>query len=177
MIDSDQGWESKAVVDMLRLDKMVLTGAVPGRKAEETYALKIKTNEDRTPKVNDEGLIECSSNGVAFGMMKREVFDLLKTEKYSRHEVYPYFQHKYTETDHYGEDTYFINECKQIMNVWIYPDITFTHGPITANYHDFLCRQPGGSDTNEINLLTTNSEVDKVINRMKTLTNSLKEAV
>jgi len=147
MIDSDQGWDSKVIPEMLKLNKMFLTGAVPGRKAEETYALKINTNADGTPKVNEQGLIECASNGVAFALIKREVFELLKEKKYSHHDVYPYFQHKYTEYDHYGEDTYFVNKWLDMGNVWIYPDITFTHGPITANYHNFLCRQPGGSES------------------------------
>jgi len=147
MIDSDQGWDSKAVPAMLKLDKDFITGAVPARKVTEEYALKINTNTDRTPKVNHEGLIECTSNGVAFAMIKRCVFEKLKTTKFYKSEVYPYFQHRYYEDGgHYGEDTYFIKNWTKLGDLWIYPDITFTHGPITANYHEFLCRQPGGSE-------------------------------
>ena len=130
MIDSDQGWEPNAVMEMLKVDKEFLTGAVPGRHVEETYALKIFTNSDRTPKVEN-GLIACDTNGVAFALIKREVFEKVKSKNPYNHEVYPFFQHKY-----------FIKKWTDIGRLWIYPNITFTHGPITANYHKFLMAQP-----------------------------------
>lgn len=146
MIDSDQGWEPEKVLKMFFKDKEFLTGAVPGRKAEETYALKIHTNENRTPFVKD-GLIKCAMNGVAFAMIKRSVFEKIKEKGTYKQEVYPFFQHKYYENgDHYGEDNFFTKSWLDIGGeVWIYPDITFKHGPIEANYHEFLLRQPGGS--------------------------------
>ncbi len=143
MIDADQGWEPEKVIKMLKLDKMFLTGAVPGRIKEETYAIKIYTNPDQTPKVNEEGLIRCKSNGVAFAMIKREVFETIRNIRKYPHDVYPYFQHYYGENgDHLGEDTFFVSHWENVDEVWIYPDITFNHGPITANYHEFLLRQP-----------------------------------
>ena len=146
MIDADQGWEAKAVPEMLKLNKDFITGAVPARKVEEEYALKINTNRDRTPKVNYEGLIECSTNGVAFAMIERSVFGKIKAKEFYKSKVYPYFQHRYYENgDHYGEDTYFVKSWTELGELWIYSDITFKHGPIEANYHEFLCKQPGGS--------------------------------
>jgi len=144
MIDSDQGWEPKAVLEMFRLNKDFVTGAVPGRKhGSEEYALKIFTNEDMTPKVNIEGLIACATNGVAFGMIKRTVFEQIKKYKPYPADVYPYFQHKYFENgDHFGEDTYFTQSWLYIGEVWIYPNITFNHGGVIGNYHSFLLRQP-----------------------------------
>lgn len=142
MVDSDQGWDHTAPYRMLKEGKEVVTGAVPARKTEETYALTIHTNEDRTPFVQD-GLIKCATNGVAFALIQRYVFDKIKCEKPSKHEVYPFFQHRYFDNgDHYGEDTFFVKTWSEYGDVWISPDITFTHGPITANYHEFLCRQP-----------------------------------
>lgn len=143
MIDADQGWQPEAVVKMLELDKPFLTGAVPGRKPdEEVYALKIHTNPDRTPRVNNEGLIACAANGVAFGMIKREVFD--KLSKPTLHNPFPYFQHRYFDNgDHYGEDTFFVDSwIKDGGEVWIYPDISFDHAGVKGNYHEFLLRQP-----------------------------------
>jgi hypothetical protein len=147
MIDSDQGWDPKAPFEMLKTGKEFITGAVPGRKTEETYAIKINVDENRRAVVED-GLISCASNGVAFALIEREVFKVIEHNKPSVHTPYPFFQHRYFENgDHYGEDTYFVNEWLKVGGkVWIYPDITFSHGPITANYHKFLCRQPGGSE-------------------------------
>lgn len=146
MIDSDQGWDPKAPLEMLKTGKGFVTGAVPARKVEETYAIKINVDENRRAIVKD-GLIECASNGVAFALIQRGVFEHIKNLNPSKHDPYPFFQHRYFDNgNHYGEDTYFVNEWLKHGNVWIYPDITFSHGPITANYHEFLLRQPGGSE-------------------------------
>ena len=144
MIDADQGWTPEAVPKMLKLDKDVLTGAVISRKPnEEIYALKIHTNTDRTPLVNNEGLIDCASNGVAFAMIKREVFEKIKETKEYKNNVYPFFQHVYYQSGgELGEDTYFINEWNKLGKTWIYPDITFIHGTNEGNYHEYLLKQP-----------------------------------
>ena len=144
MIDADQGWTPEAVPNMLSLDKDCLTAAVISRKPNaEEYAIKIDTNQDMTPLVNDQGLIKCSSNGVAFAMIKREVFETIKADNPYNQSVYPYFQHFYgKDGSHYGEDTYFINEWNKIGETWIYPDITFKHGTNEGNYHEFLLKQP-----------------------------------
>jgi hypothetical protein len=143
MIDSDQGWDFDAPLKMLRMNREFITGAVPARKVEETYALKIHVNENRTPVVDDEGMISCAMNGVAFALIERSVFEKVKEKSPSAHSPYPYFQHRYFENgDHYGEDNFFTKSWLDIGKVWIYPNITFIHGPITANYHEFLIRQP-----------------------------------
>lgn len=145
MCDSDQGFEQDKVFDMLDLDLDFLTGAVVGRKPDsEEYAIKINVNSDMTPVVNQQGLISCTMNGVAFALIKREVFGKIATEKPYPHDVYPYFQHIYTEHgDHYGEDTWFVNTwLKSGGEVWIYPNITFNHGGKVGNYHEFLLKQP-----------------------------------
>lgn len=144
MIDSDQGWDAEAVPKMLELDREFLTGAVPSRKqGTEQYALKIFTEGNRLPKVDDDGLIACSSNGVAFGLIKRIVFEKIKANKPYPTEVYPYFQHRYYDNgDHYGEDMFFTKTWTDIGEVWIYPDITFNHSGVIGNYHRFLMKQP-----------------------------------
>lgn len=145
MVDADQGWDETAPRKMLSYNREFMTGAVPGRKAEETYALKIQVNRNMTPKVDSEGLLYCDTNGVAFAVIERGVFEKIKEyKKYYNQPVYPYFQHRYYENgDHYGEDAFFIKSWKDAGgDVWIYPNITFTHGPITANYHEFLLKQP-----------------------------------
>lgn len=142
MIDSDQGWNPFVIPKMLDMNQPFITGAVPGRKVEETYALEICLNQDKSPVQNEQNLIKAAHNGVAFALVKREVFERIKDETLYRQDVYPYFQHVYTkEGDHYGEDTYFVKTWQDIGgDVWIYPDITFTHGPITANYQEYLLR-------------------------------------
>jgi len=142
MIDADQGWDYDAPLKMLRMNRKFITGAVPGRQTLETYALTIETNDDMTPKVDDQGMIYCATNGVAFALIERCVFDEIKTV--TLHEVCPYFQHRYFDNgDHYGEDMFFTKSWKDTGgDLWIYPDITFVHGPITANYHKFLINQP-----------------------------------
>lgn len=143
MIDSDQGWEPEAVLKMLEYKDAFITGAVPGRQAEETYALRLHTDEERTPFGTDDGLFEAETNGVAFAMIHREVFRLIREKYPYNHLIYPYFQHKYYENgDHYGEDTFFVKTWQEFGKVWIYPDITFTHGPITANFLKYLEKQP-----------------------------------
>lgn len=147
MIDSDQGWTPEAVPSMMKLKKDFITGAVVSRKPNcEEYAFKIYTNQNRNPRVTNEGLLECETNGVAFGMMSRNVFETLKSREPSRHDIYPFFQHKYYDNgDHYGEDTYFIKQWKKYGKVWLYPNITFHHGTNVGNYHEFLMKQPGGA--------------------------------
>jgi hypothetical protein len=143
MIDSDQGWDFDAPFKMLRMNRQFITGAVPARKSVETYALTIHVNEDRTPVVDDDGMISCATNGVAFALIERSVFEQIKEKNPSVHNPYPYFQHRYFDNGgHYGEDMFFTKSWTDIGKMWIYPDITFTHGPITANYHEFLIRQP-----------------------------------
>ena len=71
------------------------------------------------------------------------MFETIKDKNPYNHEVYPYFQHKYYENgDHYGEDTYFIKTWLESGDVWIYPNITFNHGGVIGNYHEFLLKQP-----------------------------------
>ena len=143
-IDSDQGWSPEVIPRMLELDKDCLTGAVISRKPNcEEYALKINTYQDMTPKVNEQGLISCFSNGVAFALIKRTVFEKIKAKKEYKTNVYPFFQHIYNEDgSEFGEDMYFINEWNKIGETWIYPDITFKHGTNEGNYHQFLLKQP-----------------------------------
>ena len=140
MIDSDQGWTPEAVPKMIEFDKDFITGAVVSRKPNcEEYALTIKTDENRFPIVDDDGLLECGTNGVAFALIKRKVFEIIKECKTSVHNPYPYFQHRYFENgDHYGEDTYFVKLWQGYGKVYLYPDITFKHGTNEGNYHKYL---------------------------------------
>ena len=163
MVDSDEGWDATAVIEMLKLDKEFITGAVPSRKpGAEEYALKIYTNKDRTPSVNEEGLIYCGMNGVAFAIIKRIVFEkIAENDPYLLTDVYPYFQHAYTKNgDHYGEDNFFVKNWINLgRSLWIYPNITFKHGNVTGNYHEFLLRQPKPMEDcmNRINEEKTNN--------------------
>lgn len=144
MVDGDQGWPAMAVLQLLDFKKEFITGAVPNRKPQEEYAFKIFVHPDKTPIVYERSLLRCETNGVAFALIKREVFEKIKSLRPYKQPVYPFFQHYYSVVgDHYGEDAFFVKTWRDIGGeVWMYPDITFEHGPIKANYHEYLCRQP-----------------------------------
>lgn len=151
MIDSDQGWDSKAVYEMIKKDKEFIAGAVPIKDPNcENYALKIYTKSDGVPLIED-GLIPCERVGCAFSLIKRSVFGKLFFLEKKEMGYSSYFEETYDSDGRFwGEDLTFCKRWKKSGgSIYIYPDIDFIHvgkKEWKGNYFDYLCSQPGGSN-------------------------------
>lgn len=152
-IDADEGWEAEKVLKMIEFDEDIISGAVPIKDPNgENYALKIHTNFDGTPIVDEKGLINCQLVGAAFLMVKRRVFDAIRKLNPSDtcYSISPFY-YSYFKTEiingiFWGEDMTFCRKCNEAgFKIKIYPDINFDHcgqKVWKGNYHNYLMNQP-----------------------------------
>lgn len=153
MIDGDQGWDEKKVHEMLIIDEDILSGAVPVKdEHKEDYMLRIYTNEDFTPSVDEKGLINVERIGGAFLMIKREALIAIKNHNRHRNclslgnDYYWFFQAEQTQQVFMGEDFTFCKRAREAgLKIKMLPDIDFKHvgkRVWEGNYHRYLLSQP-----------------------------------
>jgi len=153
MNDADQGFEAEKIILMLKKDKNFIAAAVRQKQLDETYAIKVNVNDNMTCK-EDDGLISTHRIGMALALMKRELFENLKTylnlpvtkNSGTHYTDAGIIQEKDGSWGWIGEDYDFCKKCTDAgEKIWIYPDINITHvGPyeFKNNFHEYLCKQP-----------------------------------
>jgi hypothetical protein len=158
MNDADQGFDHEKILEMLYKDKMFIAAAVRQKQMEETYAIKVNVdNEFSLKPVEKDGLISTHRIGLALVIIKREVFDKIRTFHKLPHVNSTGTQ--FTDThivqesngtwDWLGEDYDFCTKCTEAsINIWIYHNIDVSHvgyHEFKGNFHEYLLKQPGGS--------------------------------
>lgn len=158
LIDSDLSWDPYGFIRVLKHEELFVAGAYPMKNLrKDMWALAIYTNEDRTPKVNEHGLISAEWVSGGFLRFKRPCLERLQNAYSQNWNMYrdPFsavdaptaclFQVKVDNNQFVGEDVEFCRKWRQIGGqIWIDPDITFKHqgcGTWDGNYHEFLIGQ------------------------------------
>jgi hypothetical protein len=144
-IDSDMGWDAKAVVKLYRSSYGVVAGAYPMKQEGEQYPLELLGPEQ-------DGFVEAMYLPTGFMLIKRGVFECLiengnipqYRDKHSNEMVRSFFQCIPDENGYTGEDVAFCNRWRKIGGrIWCYPDIDFEHQGAkawTGNYGKYLMR-------------------------------------
>ena len=155
-IDSDHGWTLQSFFQLLQADEEIVGGAYPVKNNWEMFGVTIHTNKDFTPEVNAEGLIRADMVPTGFMKIKRSVFEKLKAARPNDWywddgaKIYNYFGHLTIDHVAYGEDISFNRRWQMIGgDLWVEPRCTISHIGTKSwegNYHNFLLKQPGGSD-------------------------------
>lgn len=154
-LDDDMSWKPEDIVRLIETPGRVVAGAYRKKKDMVEYAVRIKT-KDTIPLIRPDGCI--AAHGVATGFLKidRYVFTKLQQQypelRYGL--MFDYFPQGVQHHVWVGEDYAFCNLwTKTGGNIWVLPDIDFTHhGPdkdYHGNYHEFLKSLPGGIDSGD----------------------------
>lgn len=163
-IDSDQGWSLESIMRMLKADKDIVGGAYPTKNNWEHYSVTVYTDANGIPEVEKEtGLIRAQKVPTGFMKIKREVFDAIR-KKFPNNwyweghggvprKMYDYFGHMTLNHVKTGEDISFCQRWQLCGGeIWVEPRCTISHvgsQTWTGNYHDYLCKRPGGSQDPE----------------------------
>lgn len=159
-VDSDEGWDPEGFYRLLKADAPIVGAAYPVKNNWEHFGVSIDVNEDGTPKVREDGLIYASKVPTGFMKISRNVFERLKEvepdnwywepdEYNTMNKTFNYFGHIMEDHVVYGEDISFCKRWQRIGGeLFVEPRATIEHWGSQCwkgNYHEFLCRQPGGS--------------------------------
>ena len=155
-IDSDMEWD---VLGFLRLisSPYDFTGAAyPMKNQWDNYCVRHFVNEDKTPKMAEEGLIEAELVPGGFTCISRLALGAM-TEEYSSREFannsnfhqgnsVALYESVIDDGIRYGEDTEFCRKWLRLkQKIYCEPRITFSHYGVhswSGNYHEFLMAQP-----------------------------------
>lgn len=156
-LDYDLSWEPVDLVKLIQTDAEVCAGLYRFKLDEEKYMGTLYTLPDGRPILREDGCL--SAEWVPAGFLKvtagaintlmGKFPELCYGPRW--HPSFDLFNHGAHEGLWYGEDYAFSrrwHECKKPL--WVVPDLNIVHhSPEKAypgNYHEFLLRQPGGSN-------------------------------
>lgn len=158
-IDDDVSWQPDAILRLLKADGDVVAGTYRFKKAgePEEYMGAVVTKDDGTPVVRADGCIEAHSIPAGFLKVTREGVNRFMREwpELLYGEICaPYvdlFNHGAHGGVWYGEDYAFARRWREKCGkVWLIPNLQIDHHAADAvfpgNFHQFLLRQPGGSE-------------------------------
>ena len=155
-LDSDLGWDFKAVPRMLTRPYEFVGGAYPMKHADKDrpYPIELMLNADERPIVDPAtGCVAAAMLPTGFWRLKRGVIEKMSgvVDWYMDEgkKTFNFFSTPVIHHEWIGEDVWF---CRQWLSIggqiWCEPNIDFTHvgrKEWTGNLHEFLLRQPGGS--------------------------------
>lgn len=155
-IDHDISFRPDDLVRLIQTEGDVVAGTYRFKKADEEYMGSIFGLADGRPEVRDDGCIRACRVPAGFLKVTKEAVDRFM-------KAYPalcygprynlsvdLFNHGAHEGVWFGEDYAFSrNWIDAGGDIWVVPDLDLTHHSadeaFPGNFHDFLCRQPGGS--------------------------------
>ncbi len=159
-IDHDLSWDPPDLLKLIETDAAVAAGTYRFKGGpEEEYMGALYPGANGTPVVRADGCIKAHS--IPAGFLKITRWGVNKfAEQYPEllygepcNPMVALFQHGVHEHVWYGEDYSFArNWNAKCGDVWLVPDLNLNHhsqdGTMYAgNYHKFLLRQPGGSNS------------------------------
>ena len=155
-IDHDLSWQPDALLRLLEIEDEVVSGTYRFKKEPEEYMGALVTTDDGMPIVRADGCVEAHS--IPAGMLKitREgvnSFMAAWPELCFGEACAPFvdlFNHGAHGNVWYGEDYAFARRWREKCGkIWLVPNLQIDHHtkdqPYPGHYHNFLCRQPGGS--------------------------------
>ena len=155
-IDHDLSWQPDALLRLLEIEDEVVSGTYRFKKEPEEYMGALVTTDDGMPIVRADGCVEAHS--IPAGMLKitREgvnSFMAAWPELCFGEAAAPFvdlFNHGAHGNVWYGEDYAFARRWREKCGkIWLVPNLQIDHHtkdqPYPGHYHNFLCRQPGGS--------------------------------
>lgn len=156
-LDYDLEWKPADLMALIETEGDVVAGTYRCKVPEEQYMGAVYSGPDDTPIVREDGCIKASVAPAGLLKITKEAVDkfmgaypeLCYGPRY-RQSV-DLFNHGAHERLWWGEDYAFCRRYREKCgDVWIKPDITVTHWmgdtPYPGNFHEFLLRQPGGSE-------------------------------
>lgn len=156
-IDHDLSWQPDALLRLLQVPDDVVSGTYRFKHEPEEYMGALVTHDDGLPIVRADGCVEAHS--IPAGMLKitregvnrfmREFPELVFGEVCAP--SVDLFNHGAHEGVWWGEDYAFARRWRERCGkVWLLPDLQIDHHTsdmaYRGNYHQFLLRQPGGSE-------------------------------
>lgn len=157
-IDYDMSWDPQDLVTLLETEGEVVAGTYRPKIDDEQYMGTIETNADHTPKVREsDGAISAKLIPAGFLKITKNAVDVFMVQypelcygpQY--HLSVDLFNHGVHERIWWGEDYSFARRWKEKCgDIWIVPNINLDHNTkdkvYKGNFHEFLMRQPGGSN-------------------------------
>lgn len=157
-IDHDLSWSPDALLKLIEAKGDVVAGLYRFKKdGEPHYMGVLDDNADGSPKVRDDGCIKATRVPAGFLKVTKEAVGKFMA-KYPELVYGPaynpsvdLFNHGAHKGAWWGEDYAFSrNWLDAGGEIWIVPDIDLHHHTAdkkyAGNYHEFLLRQPGGSE-------------------------------
>ena len=159
-IDHDLSWDPQALLTLIETEGDVIAGTYRFKGDPEEYMGAIYPGPDGTPIVREDGCVKAHSIPAGFLKITRD-----GVNKFMR--AYPeltygeqcnlmidLFNHGVIDHVWYGEDYAFAKRWREKCgDIWIIPDLNINHHTkdraYKGNFHNFLLRQPGGSDYKE----------------------------
>ena len=161
-LDDDISWDAKEALKLAEMPDGIVAGIYPMKRDKEDYPAVILSDAKGFPVVRPDGCIAASQVPTGFLRIKRQVIEKMcewyADRKYSvvtDGEITDGYVDLFPQGLHgdrwVGEDYAFCRLWNAIpgAQIWIVPDIDFSHyagdREFKGNYHQFLCRRPGGS--------------------------------
>jgi hypothetical protein len=156
-IDHDLSWQPDALLRLLEAEGEVVSGTYRFKRDPEEYMGSIMSDDEGLPLVREDGCIEAHS--IPAGMLRitregvnrfiRKWPELCFGEACSP--SVDLFNHGAHEGVWWGEDYAFARRWRERCGkVWLMPDLQIDHHTsdtaYAGNFHEFLLRQPGGSE-------------------------------
>ena len=157
-LDYDMSWEPGDLVKLLETEGDVVAGTYRPKIDDEQYMGTIETNADNTPVVRaSDGAIAAKLVPAGFLKVTKEAVDTFMVAYPELcygpmyHLSIDLFNHGVHDRIWWGEDYSFARRFRAKCGpIWIVPDINLDHnvkGKVyKGNFHQFLLRQPGGSN-------------------------------
>jgi hypothetical protein len=157
-IDHDLSWEPKDLLALLETKGEVVAGTYRYKKEEEEYMGCVLSGADERPIVRDDGCISSFCIPAGFLKVTKSAINTF-IEKYpelcygDRHSPHvDLFNHGAYGHVWFGEDYAFSRNWLATGNpIWLIPNLNLDHHTATetfkGNYHEYLLREPGGSES------------------------------
>lgn len=156
-IDHDMSWKPEDLLKLIETEGDVIAGTYRFKGDPEEYMGALMPTIDGTPQVRDDGCIKAHSIPAGFLKVTRQGInkfidaypELTYGEKCSP--MIDLFNHGTIDHTWYGEDYAFSKRWNEKCgDIWIIPDMNLDHHSgdtaYKGNFHEFMLRQPGGSE-------------------------------
>jgi hypothetical protein len=157
-IDQDVSWRPEDLLKLIETEGDVVAGTYRCKIDEEDYMGAIETDPEGRPIVRDDGCISAKMIPAGFLKITEAAVDAFM-DAYPDlcygphfHQSVDLFNHGVHERVWWGEDYSFARRWKdKCGDIWIVPDLNIDHHTkekvYKGNYHEFLLRQDGGSES------------------------------
>jgi hypothetical protein len=183
-IDSDVGFDSKAILKIIKHDKQIIAGACPFRRDDLSFQAELYFDPvTNNCKDEETGLVKAKTVGTGFIRIQRSVFERMIDHYKMKPDllgIYRFFETGVVFPDDerwYGEDVVFGKKWLNMgEELFMEPDINFIHTgskDYQANFHEFLMNRRIGVYEGGIDGWTT----DKELTLLKTLSSLSKDVV